>query len=139
MVLNMDCIRDVLLTVEQHQRYVPDGRGTVYNENLPLESLYKLLPTYSNEDVCYSAFQAEQAGLLVTNGTNAWGGLVLNVSVKYLTFAGHEFLASVRDDSRWKRLKKALPSIRNYSLDAIKALSEGMTSAAITAYFSKNP
>lgn len=65
--------------------------------------------------------------------------MVLNVSVKYLTFAGHEFLASVRDDSRWKRLKKALPSIRNYSLDAIKALSEGMTSAAINAYLLKNP
>ena len=139
MVLNMDCLRDVLIVIEQHQRYISTPDGVVSNENLPLTTLCDLLPVYPREDVYYAAFQAEQAGFLKIGGTPAWGGVTLDEEIEYLTFAGHEFLASVRENSRWKALKKALPAIRNYSLDAINALSQGMTSAAITAYLSKNP
>lgn len=139
MVLNMDCMRDILIAVEQHQRYVPESGGSVRNERLPLCDLYGLLPAYPEETVCYAVFQAEQAGFLHLSGSPAWGGIVLGVEIEYLTFAGHEFLASIREDSRWKSLKRALPVIRNYSLDALNALSQGMTSAAITAYLSKNP
>lgn len=139
MVLNMDCLRDVLIAVERHQRYIPIPENAVCGESLPLESLYNALPAYPRETVCYAVFQAKQAGFLETKGSDSWGGVILDVSIKYLTFTGHEFLASVREDSKWKALKKALPAIRNYSLDAINALSQGMTSAAISAYLSRNP
>ena len=54
MVLNMDCMRDVLIAVEQNQRYIPGSGNVVRNEKLPLNELYDLLPSYSREDVCYA-------------------------------------------------------------------------------------
>ncbi|MBC3938549.1 hypothetical protein D4A47_06415 [Anaerotruncus massiliensis (ex Liu et al. 2021)] len=51
-----------------------------------------------------------------------------------MTLSGHEFLESIRDDDRWKRIKSGLSAIRNFSLSAISSIAEGVTSAAITAY-----
>lgn len=139
MILNMDCVRAVLLAVEQHQHFTIDQSGAVRSNSLQIEDIYDLVPSYSKEDICYSVFNMKQAGYIEVDKTSAWGGVILDVEVKYLTFSGHEFLSKIRDTERWRGIKKALPAIRNYSLDAINAISQGMTSAAISAFLAKNP
>ena len=137
MVLKSDCIRDVLIAVEKLQRY-SEFEDTVVKEDFYVEALYAALPQYSKQDVFYTLFTLDQAGL-VDISVQWSSGCVVLCAINYLTFSGHEFLEKIRDDGRWHGIKKALPSIRNYSLAAINAISEGMTSGAISAYLAKNP
>ena len=53
-----------------------------------------------------------------------------------LTPKGHQFIAQIRDSGQWKKVKNGLDAVRNYSLAAISAVAEGVTSAGISAYFS---
>lgn len=137
MVLKSDCIRDVLIAIEKMQHYVTNEDGEIAEETLLIESIYSELPKYSKEDIYYTLFSLDQAGLI--NITEKWAGNSLYFcAINYLTFSGHEFLAKIRDEERWHGIKKALPAIRNYSLDAINAISQGMTSSAISAFLEKN-
>lgn len=138
MVLNSDCVRDVLIAIEKMQHYVTNEDGEIVKEYLLIEDIYSELPMYSKEDIYYTLFSLDQAGLV--NISAQWASDILYFcAINYLTFSGHEFLAKVRDADRWHGIKKALPAIRNYSLDAINAISQGMTSAAISAFLAKNP
>lgn len=137
MVLNPDCIRDVLIAVEKMQKFKTTASGEVTRDDLFIEALYDVLPTYGREDIFYTLFSLDQAGLV--NISAGWAeDCVSHCVINYLTFSGHEFLAKIRDIEQWHGIKKALPVIRNYSLDAINAISQGMTSGAISAYLEKN-
>lgn len=138
MVLNSDCVRDVLIAIEKMQHYVTNEDGEIVKEYLLIEDIYSELPMYSKEDIYYTLFSLDQAGLVNISAQWASDSLYF-CAINYLTFSGHEFLAKVRDADRWHGIKNALPAIRNYSLDAINAISQGMTSAAISAFLAKNP
>lgn len=138
MVLSSDCIRDVLIAVEKMQQYVTNEDGEIVKKDLLIGDLYSALPMYSKEDVYYTLFSLDQAGL-VSISTRWASDSLYSCAINYLTFSGHEFLAKIRDADRWHGIKKALPAIRNYSLDAINAISQGMTSSAISAFLEKNP
>ena len=105
--------------------------------------MMKLQEAYANDVLFYHLRYCIEAGLIKTDSETeraiASGIYCSRISAYDLTVAGHDLIAKIRDNGRWSGIKKALPAIRNYSLDAINALSQGMTSAAITAYLSKNP
>lgn len=48
-----------------------------------------------------------------------------------LTPAGHEFLANVRDDSNWNKIKGISANIGFASLKVVSAIAEGVATAAI--------
>ncbi len=143
MRLDMDCVRDVLLCVEEntglHQScYFLDLKYTeamdflgditevpVYQQNLQ--------EIYNNETLFYHVRYCMEAGLISTIPETA----AYLLAVADLTPSGHDLLNKIRDTDRWRGIKKALPAIRNYSLDAISSLSQGMTSGAISAYLEK--
>lgn len=138
MVLNSDCVRDVLIAIEKMQHYVTNEDEEIVEEDLLIEDIYSALPMYNKEDIYYTLFSLDQAGLVSISVQ--WTSNSLSFcAINYLTFSGHEFLAKIRDTDRWHGIKKALPAIRNYSLDAINAISQGMTSSAISAFLEKNP
>lgn len=136
MKLNPDCMRDILFAIEKIQKYVTDEDGTIAKKDFLINELHDELPMYKKEDIYYTLFSLDQAGLVSIS--ERWTGNSLDFCyINYLTFAGHEFLSKIRDQARWSGIKKALPAIRNYSLDAINAISQGMTSAAISEHLSK--
>ncbi len=128
MKLGSDCIRDILLTMEK----LP------FDGALRIEELCEALPKYEAEEVHYTALKLIEADLIdgVCYDRDDW-----NISHVYsvidITFAGHQFLAKIRDDNRWGIVKRGLSSVRDYSLSAIGAIAEGATSAAISAFFSQ--
>lgn len=138
MVLNSECVRDVLIAIEKMQHYVTNEDEEIVEEDLLIEDIYSALPMYNKEDIYYTLFSLDQAGLVSISVQ--WTSNSLSFcAINYLTFSGHEFLSKIRDTDRWHGIKKALPAIRNYSLDAINAISQGMTSSAISAFLEKNP
>ena len=122
MLLNPDCVRDVLLAVE----------GCEFEEYLNLDKLSAKLPEYSQEDLWYTCLKLEEGGYLNLVTVDPMRSYRPGIKcIVDLTFKGHEFLNSVRDSARWKKLKTIAGGIKDYSLSAIQAIAEGMTAAGI--------
>ena len=137
MRLSPECIRSVMLTLEKELVFT--CRDDVLARNcLSLDQICALLPAFSKEDVFYTIYNLDQAGYLDISIQWTGGGEVYHCSVKDITFPGHEFIARIRDAERWKKVKGAIGAIRDYSLSAIASVSEGITSAAISAYISSH-
>lgn len=126
MKLDWDCMRAVLAEAEK----LP------LNCLLDIQQLYDRIPAYSNDVIQYSCLKLHEAGLVVAiliDGINNMPLPKVN-SIADVTYKSHEFLSKVRDDNRWRGIKKALSSVRDYSIDAINAVANGFASAAISSY-----
>lgn len=132
MKLNYECMRDTLLYLEENLTVDCDGDlsfGLVF-----LDDLYSELSQYSKEDIYYSVLNLKQAEFLSCNPGNDWPVHNIN-SISYITFKGHEFLSEIRDNDKWKNVKSILGSVKTFSLSAISAVAEGVTSALIAKHF----
>ena len=127
MVLNPDCVRDVLLAVESAD----------LGEHISPRTLHDSLSQYSEGEIEYTCLLLSDGGFMNITTVQLPGQEILSVkSIARLTYQGHEFISKLRDPERWPKLQKAVTIIRDYSLSAISAIAEGATSAAINAYFS---
>lgn len=120
MKLNPDCIRDILLLVEQE---------TSLEDSLDIEScnLPASLSAYSPEEVMYHIKQCELSGLLFI-GSWYFGG---DCSIRYLSPEGHQFLSDIREDNNWNKTKEIASSVGSNSLDVIKDIASGVIAALI--------
>lgn len=84
MKLNPDCIRDILLSVEE----ICDMQN-IYDS---LNDKPPLLDKYSENDIEYHARQCNLSGFLLGYREGSQGGF----SINDLTPKGHEFLANTR-------------------------------------------
>lgn len=137
--MNHDCMRDCLLYLES----IENVRINMFEEEIDISiepifinQLFAEIKNWTNQDIFYALFNLKQGGYIdvsVGNSNNAYD----NFCVNYMTLLGHEFLDAVRDDDRWRGIKKGLGAVRDYSLSAINAIAEGMTAGAISAYLSR--
>lgn len=137
MKLNADCIRDVLLELEKSLTYRTDEEGRLEKNSVSLHELDCVLIRYTKEDIFYTLSNLDQAGYIKMTIKGAGNSIYLCL-VNCITFQGHEFLEKIRNDQSWVKVKAGAAAIRNYSLDAISAIANGVASAAIAAYFEKN-
>ena len=136
MKLNADCIRDVLLELENSLSYRTNEEGHLERVFVSLHDLDCILIKYHKEDIFYTLTNLEQAGYIEMTAQWSGSGLYRCV-VNCITFRGHEFLEKIRDNQSWDKVKAGVAAVRNYSLDAISAIANGIASAAISAYFEK--
>ena len=137
--LNHDCVRDCLLYLESTGRVQisTDEYGIELSlDSIPIQAVFDGVTNWTNQDIFYALFNLEQIGYIDVSKM-ASNNCTSEYWINYITFQGHEFLDSVRDDTRWQGIKKGLGAVRNYSLSAINAIAEGMTSGAISAYLSR--
>lgn len=137
MKLNHDCLRDVLIYLESIDYVVVDDYGNTSFDIVCIDDVYSAFTKWSKQDILYSVSNLSQAGFIkVLEPDNSV--LPCPIGVLYITYKGHEFLDKIRDEKRWALISKSLSSIRDYSIDAINAIANGVTSAAIAAYLQKN-
>ena len=137
MKLNADCIRYVLIELEKSLTYRTDEEGRLEKNTVSLHDLDCILIRYTKEDIFYTLSNLNQAGYINMTVKGAGNSIYL-CFVNCITFQGHEFLEKIRSDQSWSKVKAGAEAIRNYSLDAISAIANGVASAAITAYFEKS-
>lgn len=107
MKLSHDCVRDVLLCIEENLSY-----GCSINF-----STVKL-KDYSQDDLLYTADKLLEAGLL--NGSRLdYSGGFSDIRITSITWAGHQFLDNIRDDGVWKNTKSVLSKFSSASLSLI--------------------
>ena len=106
MRLNPDCIRAILLFVEDH----PPGAEIVIPEKLP-----DALSQYSFQEVQYHAEQCDQSGFL-----NGFKHTILGeIKIDSLTPEGNKFLDTIRPDTVWEKTKATAAKVGSASLDFI--------------------
>lgn len=129
MKLNPDCIRDILLTVEEHTDMT---KQLLY----PVEDVkYERLESYSQDEVFYHVKQCELSGFVTK--VNWFGGGGLGCRVYYLSPSGHEFLANIRNDSNWSKTKEVAKSVGSFSLSTLKDIASSVIASVISAQLNK--
>ena len=93
MRLNPDCVRAILLTVEEHSDGISDKKYDVSPD-------FPLLNEYPFDVFLYNVRQCKQNGYFTQCKQDVLG----DIYIEDLSPAGHEFLAHIRDDKNWKRI-----------------------------------
>lgn len=125
MKLNPDCIRDILLTVEEKS----DGKNSV---SLTC-ALSPRLKSYTPEELYYHVKQSAEANLLSDMKVDIIG----TCRVRDLTPTGHEFIANIRKDSLWTRTKEKAKLIGSTSLNALVQIASNVVAELIKTNFLK--
>lgn len=140
MKLNNEYIRDILLYLEKCDYYVVNNDNDVITNPIWFETICNHFDTYKKHELYYALSNLEQAGYI--NLSKSSSGNTITCAVNFITFEGHEFLNSIKDEHNWSKIQSGLNVLRNYSLAAIQSVATGVTDAAIQSYlptiFSKN-
>ncbi len=125
MKLDIDCVRDILLTVEEN---------TGYNEYMTVSEMsinYDLLKKYDSNKVMYHIIQSAKANLIDAEQVDLAG----NIMIKDLTPYGHKFIANIRENSNWNKVKKIANEVGTTSLEAIMQIAINVIGGIITSKF----
>lgn len=123
MKLNPDCVRDILLTVEEG---CDIGRGV----SIPGPN-HSRLQSYNESEVLYHIRQCDLSGFLYQAKTDLLG----MYTIRDLTPAGHEFLANIRKDTIWSGVKDVAGKVGATSLNAIVQIASNVVAQIIKHQF----
>lgn len=124
MKLNPDCIRDILLTIEESTTLHNDWSFGENSVNEPL------LSAYSIEELVYHISQCDKSGLI--DGCQFFLGSYSGV-VSDLSPHGHQFLSDIRSDTVWNNIKAVSLKVGSNSLNAIMQIATGVITEIIKA------
>ena len=124
MKLNHDCIRDVMIYIENNCIYEDDSRG---NRSIHSRVFYEII----HDEKLSSRYTEDEIRYVVAQLLN-----FIRFNVDSLSFKGHEFLDNIKDDTIWKKTKKFVGERLNSASLAIignvagKLALEALTSGA---------
>lgn len=120
MKLNHDCVRDVLLCIEENLHY------GCYVDFSAVE-----LKNYPSEDLLYTADKLLEAGFLNGEKQPYLDSPLPNVRITSLTWEGHQFLDNIRDDGVWRDTKNVLSKFSSTSLSLIGNIASQIITSMI--------
>ena len=120
MKLNPDCMRDILLQIEQ----LP------YGERVYPDQLYTSLPNYSHEEIDYSILKMDEAGFINATIEHYLSGNI-SIEIHDISYNGHQFLDTVRSNKVWNVTKKVATDIGSTSVHAITKIATSVITEII--------
>lgn len=111
MKLNNDCVRDLLLYLEENLTLI---------DSLIVGDIK--LKDYSAEELLYTANRLLEANFL--NGSKRiYDNTDLFIMISSITYQGHQFLDSIRDKDVWSETKAKASKIASVSLPILQELA----------------
>ena len=134
MKLNFDCIRDILLRIEENTGY----RKSCYFYDLDLfdaiPGQYNVEPyqvslskDYDNDVLLYHLRYCINAKLLIIPERSDSD----RITIEDLTPSGHDFLASIRKKSNWETIKAVADQVGSRSLPTLSSIASQVIAAII--------
>lgn len=105
MRLNHECVRDLLL-------YIEENLG--YNDELEVNQLK--LKNYSIEELLYTTEKLAEASYLTYYPIEIDDEYSI-LLIQSITYKGHQFLDTVRDTQVWDKTKKVLSILKSVSIE----------------------
>lgn len=121
MKLNPDCIRDVLLYLEENLTI----SNRVFNP-ITLSTLQNSLSKYSKEDVFYSVYNLRQIGFIEGRFNDVSNMKMQFCDIENITYAGHQFLATVKPETIWNKTKSVVSKVGVHTLAFIEGVAHDM-------------
>lgn len=126
MKFNLDCARDILLYLES----LPFGKTTT------VQLLSNVLSQYEHDEVVYSCLKLYEANFITAQPIKAIGYTTIQLrTVQDITFAGHEFLNSVREKTIWDKTKSIAKIIGASSLKVTANIAESVIADKLKSLF----
>lgn len=120
MKLSMDCVRAVMLCVEE-----PIDPPTYQVE---------LETKFDNDDILYSVKYCAEAGLItLCPGSHPEQ---YRVNIRELTPSGHSFLENIRADTNWAKVKSVAKKAGSFSADVIVEIAKSVAVEAAKHFLS---
>ncbi|TBW32844.1 DUF2513 domain-containing protein [Siculibacillus lacustris] len=121
---DMDLIRELLLKLEALP--LPSGA----NMYLQPEDEEVAVPEHSADQIAYHLDLIQNAGFLEQSRSNPARGIMFCG----LSWAGHDFLDSVRNPETWAKTKKGALAAGGWTADILKDLAKGFIKKQIEEY-----
>ncbi len=123
MKLDHNCVRKLLLFLE---------------ENLSLTNQAILngieIDKFSTDEIVYAGIKLGEAGYLDTKINNYAYGDMPKVIVEQITWEGHKFLDTIRDDTVWGHTMKVVSKFSSTSISFVSNIASQVLTNLITQY-----
>ena len=116
---DLELIRQILLKGASH----PHGSGFAPEEALGGE--------YTREQIGYHVHLMGQAGLIVTYDVATLANASPSAHMNSITWAGHDYLESVRDEKVWKETKSLAKQAGSTAFDLVKQIAVGIAKSEL--------
>lgn len=130
MELKADCIRDILLYLEENLTLnISKGKFSI----IDLEQLYNgLSEKYSKKDIWYSVYNLHQIRFIEGKISEAAGHKMFFCEIQNITWSGHQFLNNIRPLTIWEATKSKAKQIGGMSISALSTISMSIIQAIAT-------
>lgn len=119
MKIDNECVRDILFIIEEETDF---DKGCFM---IGAANKYERLEKYKEQGkVLYHVRYLAMKGMIYLPDQSI-------KNTNDLTPEGHEFLANIREDNNWKKIKNISSNIGFASLKIVSAIAEGVATAAI--------
>lgn len=127
MKLNPDCIRDVLIWLEENMDVSDKGFSTYR-----LCDLYNGLSHYNDDEIYYSVYNLFQIGYIDGRFSLLSKGKVQVCEINNITWEGHQFLNTIRPTSVWEATKSGASKLGIMSMHALSSIAMKVSEAIVT-------
>lgn len=134
MRLNKDCIRDLLLLIENKCVYYEHPKfGTLlYTMSFNQVCKFEEMSTYNEDDIRYTIAKMFEGHYIEGHISPANSYLNFNtVNIEGLTLIGHDLLDNIRPETVWQETKSIMGKVGDFSLKIMSQVA-GETMAAYT-------
>lgn len=136
MRLNPNCVRDLLLDIEENSglrktaifvdEYLLNKTSNFFGEDTEIPAHQKkLLEKYSCDELIYHVNYCAEAGLITISDLSS----EVTIYVSDLTPLGHDFISNIRANNNWKKTLDIGGKIGTYSLNMLSKIAEGVVTA----------
>lgn len=136
MKLNPDCIRDVLIYLEENLTYSDDEEYVIAHKAISASRVIQELSEakgYSTGDVKYSIEKLiEVKYISATDVITGGNERVISFKIKDILYDGHEFLATVRPETIWEATKNGASKIGAMSIHALGYIAKKVVDLIIS-------
>ena len=121
MKLDLNCIRDTLLTLEDwlilndNLEFIPQSLAEISQSSRMLK--------YSQPQIAYTIVILNEADFIKASIRSASGG-IYSISVIRLTYQGHQFLDSIRPEDTWNKIHDICDKTGLKSIATIMEISD---------------
>ena len=114
MKLDHECVRSILLTIEEKHQY---GKVLRLEEILQSERLYD----FDEDEIKYVLIKLADAEYI--EGTPQYGSNeLIYFDCNGLTWSGHQFLDTIRDPEVWKKTKRIASKLTSVSITMLSSI-----------------
>lgn len=130
--LNYECMRDTLIFLENNLDYIDDSTAFKELNWFEVTASPELLVKYSEKEILYVLELLRDGGFIeVPTFRRLPDGNILHFIITNITWNGHEFLATIKNDTVWKRTKEKLKEAGSVAMDTFLFVAKNCA----TSYF----